>query len=153
MAGEISRQNGRKGGKPKGYKHQLVLKDHERELLRQQILKERFRMTAAQIQHACGISYMVLRHPDGTFTRATNVAELDAGLKGGATAFEIFTQAPNVQAYTDLMNRALDKPAEQLKVTGAEDGPVELVFKWLTNTPKPAEPIDVTPKKLPATHE
>ena len=40
----------------------------------------------------------------------------------------IFTKDPSVQAFTDLMNRALDKPAEQVKVTGEDGGPV--VFKW-----------------------
>jgi hypothetical protein len=28
------------------------------------------------------------------------------------------------------MNRALDKPAEQKKVTGSEDGPVEVIYRW-----------------------
>ncbi len=38
---------------------------------------------------------------------------MDAACKAGAAAFQIFTQAPNTQAFTDLLNRALDKPAEQ----------------------------------------
>jgi len=35
-----------------------------------------------------------------------------------------------VQAFTDLMNRGLDKPAEQKKVTAAEDGPVEVIYQY-----------------------
>ena len=76
------------------------------ELLRQQVIAARERMTAAQIEHACGISDMVLRHLDGTYIRATDVHQLDTAIAAGAHAFEIFTQAPNTQAYTDLMNRA-----------------------------------------------
>ena len=114
-------------------------KDAERELVRQQVLKAREKMVRAQIEHACGISYVVLRHEDGTYTRATDEVMLDAALKAGAAQFEIFTQAPNVQAFTDLMNRALDKPAEQVRVTGADDGPVELSFRWLTKDP-PKDP-------------
>jgi hypothetical protein len=33
-----------------------------------------------------------------------------------------------VQAFTDLLNRALDKPAEQVQVSGADGGP--LVIRW-----------------------
>lgn len=45
---------------------------------------------------------------------------------------EVWEKDPNIQAYADLMNRALDKPAEQVKVTGADDGPIEHVFRWGT---------------------
>ncbi len=86
-------------------------------------------MTLAQIAHAQGVSYMVLRNPDGTFTRATDEKQIDAACASGAQAFRIFTQAPNVQAYTDLMNRALDKPIEQIAVTGAEGGPLVIIVK------------------------
>lgn len=107
----------RYGGKPKGYKHQKTLeKEAARELTRQIITAHLEPMTLAQIAHAKGIAYIVLRNPDGTFTRATNEAQVDAACAAGAEAFKIFTQAPNTQAYTDLMNRALDKPAEQLQV-------------------------------------
>lgn len=119
------------GGKPKGYKAPATIeKEFERERLRQLVCAELEPMTQAQIAHAKGVHYMVLRHKDGTFTRATDVKQLDAALASGAEAFNIFTQAPNTQAYTDLVNRALDKPAEQLKVTGEDGGPVEYVFRW-----------------------
>lgn len=119
------------GGKPKGYKAPATIeKELERERLRQMVCAELEPMTMAQIAHAKGVHYMVLRHKDGTFTRATDVKQLDAALAAGAAAFNIFTQAPNTQAYSDLVNRALDKPAEQLKVTGEDGGPVEHIFRW-----------------------
>lgn len=39
---------------------------------------------------------------------------------------EVWEKDPNISAYADLMNRALDKPAEQVKVTGPEGGPLEI---------------------------
>src|SRR5262249_18627561 len=32
--------------------------------------------------------------------------------------------------FTDLMNRALDKPAEQVKHTGEDSGPVKVIYSW-----------------------
>lgn len=117
-------------GRPPGALNLATIdKNHEREKLRAQILAHRDPMTSAQIQHSQGVSYMILRHPDGTFTRATDVKQIDAACASGAKAFMIFTQAPNTQAYTDLMNRALDKPAEQIQVTGPSGGPLEIVVK------------------------
>lgn len=122
MAGDASRRNGRLGGKPKGYKHvKTIEKEMERERLRQLVVQHMEPMTLAQIEHAKGVSYMVLRLPDGTFARATDAAQIDAACKAGGEAFRIFTQAPNPASYKDLMDRALDKaqePPQELKLTG-----------------------------------
>jgi len=56
-------------------------------------------------------------------------SQIDAALASN-NAVWIYTKDPSVQACTDLMNRALDKPAEQKKVTGSEDGPVEVIYRW-----------------------
>ncbi len=118
------------GGKPRGHRTAATIdKILHREELRRLVVAHLEPMTLAQIAHAQGVSYMVLRCPDGTFTRATDEKQIDAACASGAQAFRIFTQAPNVQAYTDLMNRALDKPIEQLEVTGAEGGPLEIIVK------------------------
>lgn len=101
-------------GRPKGAKNERTLDlIWERELLRRQILKERGPMVQAQMAHAQGVSYMVLRNPDGTFTRATDEKQIDAACAVGASAFKIFTQAPNPQAFNTLMAYAVDKPKEQ----------------------------------------
>jgi hypothetical protein len=44
----------------------------------------------------------------------------------------IYTKDPSVQAFTYLMNQALDKPAEQMRVTGNDDGPAQIItiHKW-----------------------
>ncbi len=101
-------------GRPKGAKSQKTLDlEWERELLRRQILARLAPVTDAQLDHAGGVSYMVLRNPDGSFTRATDVKQVDAALAIGSSAFKLFTQAPNPQAYNTLLAYAVDKPKEQ----------------------------------------
>ena len=46
---------------------------------------------------------------------------------GEGSTYWIFTQNPNVQAFTGLMNRALDKPSEHIELVG--DGS-PLVIRW-----------------------
>lgn len=87
-------------------------------------------MLAAQIANAQGLKYLVTRDKkSGKFIRVT---EAMARAKSGdhEEIIEVWEKDPSVQAFTDLLNRALDKPAEQLKVTGADDGPIEHVFRW-----------------------
>lgn len=117
-------------GLPKGYKFQKTIeKELERERLRQLVVAHLEPMTLAQIEHAKGVSYMILRHPDGTFSRATDEKQIDAACASGAQAFKIFTQAPNPAAYKDLMDRALDKPIEQVAMTGGDGGPIEIIIR------------------------
>ncbi len=97
-------------------------------IIREVVLKHWEPIVAAQAQHAMGVSYMVLRAPDGSFARATDEKQIDAACASGATAFRIFTQAPNTQAFAALSDRAFDKPIERHQVTGAEGGPV--IYKW-----------------------
>lgn len=126
MPGEQSRINGRKGGRPLG--QDTIDKAFHRERLRAIVIEELEPMIRAQVDHAKGVSYMVLRQKDGTFTRATDVKQIDAACAAGESAFRIFTQSPNTQAFADLLNRALDKPTEQVEVTGRDGGP--LVIRW-----------------------
>ena len=104
-------------GPKKGTKHKETLsKEAAREALRQIVLKEMREMTAAQIANAKGIKYVVARHrTSGKFERVTE-AELQKILAGGdeeRVVLEVWEKDPSVQAFTDLMNRALDKPKEQ----------------------------------------
>ena len=43
-------------------------------------------------------------------------------MNAGGEYYRIFTKDPNVHAFADLMNRALDKPTQQTTVTGTNDG-------------------------------
>jgi len=129
MPGESARINGRKGGRPKGTLAPKTLEKLEaREALRKQITAALTPMTQAQITHAQGISYMILRRVDGTFARATDVDQIDAACAEGASAFQIFTQQPNHQAYAYLVDQAIDKAPQHVQLTGKDDGPV--LIRW-----------------------
>lgn len=108
-------------GPKKGTKYAPTLsKEASREALRQIVLREMDSLVASQIANAKGIQYLVVREKKtGKFVRAT--AGSAEKLKPDEEIIEVWEKDPSVQAFTDLMNRALDKPAEQLqeiKVTG-----------------------------------
>jgi hypothetical protein len=79
-------------------------------------------MLRSQMQHAIGIQHMMLRQKDGTFKRAEKVEDIEAALNSGdKNSYYLFTKDPSTQAFTDLLNRALDKPKEQaqeITITG-----------------------------------
>ena len=114
----------RAGGRPKGSKgKKTIAKEEAREILRQTVIASLGPMLEAQVQNARGIKYLVVRDKrGGKFLRVT---EAMAKAKQGSEEeiIEVWEKDPSVQAFTDLMNRALDKPAEQvqtidLNVTG-----------------------------------
>jgi hypothetical protein len=116
-------------GKPKGTKWPSTLaKEAARELVRTMITAQLEPLIAAQVAHAKGLSYLVTR--DKKTGKFVKVTEAMARAADGEETIEVWEKDPSVQAFTDLLNRALDKPAEQVKVTGADDGPVEHVFRW-----------------------
>lgn len=114
-------------GRKKG--PQTLEKEAMRQLVRERVAAHLLPLVDAQIANAKGISYLVVRDKaSGKFLRVSKgkAEKLDPEHE----IIEIWEKDPQVQAFTDLMNRAIDKPAEQVKVTGADDGPVEHVFRW-----------------------
>ena len=104
-------------GRPKGSQNASTIRRAEdaaleRQAFRDYIAAHAEAMHAAQIANAKGISYMVVRDKKtGKFLR---VAEAVAGkLNAEEEVIEIWEKDPSIQAYTDLMNRFLDKPKEQ----------------------------------------
>ncbi len=124
-------------GRPKGttgIQHAATIsKNESRELVRQLIVAKMRPLVEAQIDNAHGIKHFMLRDPEtGQFKRLTNedeiVAALNApGAEEGST-YWIYTKDPSIQAFTDLMNRALDKPKEQEQEV-AIAAKVEFVWK------------------------
>src|SRR5215468_7232408 len=114
-------------GLPKGYKFKKTLeKERAREIVRQTITSRLGPMLEAQIANATGIAHLMLRDPStGQFERVKadtndpkeNAKRIDDALATG-NAVWIYLKDPSVQAFTDLLNRALDKPTEQVQVTG-----------------------------------
>lgn len=102
----------RKRGRPKGSKSKSTLdKEAAREVLREMVKAQLGPMTEAQIAHAKGIKYLVTRDKAGG--KFVKVTEAMAGALKGDEVIEVWEKEPSTQAFTDLMNRTLDKPAEQ----------------------------------------
>ena len=103
-------------GKPKGYKAPATLdKLAAREFVRQRVTAALGPMLDAQIAHARGVGHVFTRDRHGKYTRIEDADEIAALLENGAEGetFHIYAKDPSVQAFTDLLNRALDKPKEQ----------------------------------------
>jgi hypothetical protein len=105
-------------------------KEVARERLREIVMRDMDGLVEAQVANAKGIKYLVAREKkSGKFRRLT---EAQALLQvGGEEAndleiIEVWEKDPSVQAFTDLMNRTIDKPVEQVtaEVTGG------LVIRW-----------------------
>ena len=125
MAGNASRSNGKKGGRPKGSK---AVKTFEKEVARQRLRELVYRdldlLIEAQIRAALGVRHFVLRKPNGKFKRVTHPATITRILNAPEGKYEyhdIWVRDPSTQAFRDLMDRALDKPAEHIAVTVNED--------------------------------
>lgn len=115
-------------GPKKGTKYAPTLsKEAAREAMRQIVMAHMEELAAAQIANAKGIKFLVVRQKTtGKFLRVTeSMAQLKSGaLKKDEEIIEVWEKDPSVQAFTDLMNRALDKPKEQpqdVNVTGQID--------------------------------
>lgn len=115
---------------PKGYVTRKTLdKLAAQEATRKIITAALEPMIRAQIAHATGIGHLYTRDKLGKFTRIHSTAVADQLLTKGTEGrdYWIFMKDPSVQAFTDLMNRALDKPKEQEQ---AVDLNAEVVIRW-----------------------
>jgi hypothetical protein len=74
-------------------------------------------LVSSQIAAAKGIRFLVARNrATGKFVRVTETvmqALLANGVDTELELVEVWQKDPSTQAFTDLMNRALDKPKEQ----------------------------------------
>jgi hypothetical protein len=123
--------NGHGGKRPgsgpaKGTKYApTITKEMAREALREVVMQHMPEMVQAQVAHAKGLTYLVRRDKgSGKFVRVT-ADMLDK--QTDEDVIEMWTKEPNVPAFTDLLNRALDKPKEQeqeLAIRG------KLVVQW-----------------------
>lgn len=105
-------------GRPKGSKNpSTYTKEAARDALRQIVLREMEALVSSQIAAAKGIRFLVARNrATGKFVRVTETvmqALLANGVDTELELVEVWQKDPSTQAFTDLMNRALDKPKEQ----------------------------------------
>lgn len=127
-APEASRENGQLGGRPPGPHPNTIKKAEIRKMILDRYAERVNEMVDAQMDHAIGVAYMVLRNPDGTYARATDVKQIEAACAAGAQAFKIFTQAPNPQAFVAVSDRAIDRPTEHHEISGPDGGAVEVTL-------------------------
>lgn len=100
------------GRKPGGKNRATIQKEAAREALRQIVLTKMHALVDAQIANAKGIKFLVVREKaTGKFLRVGNARA--ERLNPAEEIIEVWEKDPSVQAFTDLMNRALDKPKEQ----------------------------------------
>jgi hypothetical protein len=132
-------------GRPPGRKNNTTLnKEQAREVARLMITAKMEQLIAAQLQAACGLKYLVARDANGKFQRIG-----PEGVNGDAV-IEVWEKDPSTAAFTDLMNRALDRPKEQphdIIVSNREDLLARL-DSWKVANRQAAEAIDVTPEPL-----
>ena len=105
-------------GRPKGsVSPQTRDKLAAREFVRQKVTDALEGLLEAQIANSKGLKYLVVRNAKtGKFERVTQAqmeALLEPGNEDALERVEVWEKDPSVQAFTDLLNRALDKPAEQ----------------------------------------
>lgn len=116
-------------GRIKGSKNKATLdKEAAREALRALVKEHLAEMTAAQIANAKGVKYLVARDKQtGKFRRLTAEALASFEEGGEREVVEVWEKDPNVSAFTDLLNRTLDKPAEHVQQTVS--GALEITWK------------------------
>jgi hypothetical protein len=89
-----------------------MAKDAARELVRQAITAHLEPLIAAQVANAKGLQYLVYRDKKtGKFERVKSLEDVNQDDE----RIEVWEKDPSVQAFTDLLNRAIDKPKEQVQ--------------------------------------
>jgi len=100
---------------------------------------------AAMSDNITGIRHLMMRDPKtGKFERITGDAkQIDEPLQTD-NAFWIYTKDPSVQAYTDLLNRALDKPAEHVEIAGADGGSITICWQTRDDEKRSDEVLELS---------
>lgn len=88
----------------------------------------------SQIAAAKGTKYLVTRGADGKFTKVTEAMAL-AWTDDNQPIIEVWEEKPSTPAFTDLMNRAADKPIEPAQDVNLN---ANVSFRWAT----PGEPVE-----------
>jgi DNA-directed RNA polymerase subunit K/omega len=110
----MARGGKRKGaGRPEGPVR--LEKEAARDIVRQAVFAQLQPLLEAQMANAKGLKYLVVRDKKtGKFERVSEaLARAKQDSEDGREEIEVWEKDPSVQAFTDLMNRALDKPKEQ----------------------------------------
>ena len=150
MGGQISRENGKKGGRPKGSLNKLTLEKRKiKEEYQKKVMQAAEPLFASQLHLATGQKFLfkIRKKPILKKGKVTGYAPLPPKLvtdpveiehfllrligqeeleKGpGATYYFITTKEPNVNAIRDMLDRTFDKASQPIKGEG-EGGAIEV---------------------------
>lgn len=119
----IARENGKKGGRPKGSKSKSTLaKEEAREYYRAKLMAEIDEIADAHISRCKGVRYFVTRNKTGKYELVTSADQVIAALNGEDDNIgEFYTDKPDMQAIREALDRTLDRSKEQeqeIKLTG-----------------------------------
>ena len=110
-------------GRPSGFD-----KEQARLRLRALVSAHLDEMVEAQLANAKGIKFLMVR--EGKTGKFKRVAKEGAEkLNPDEEIIEVWEKDPSVQAFTDLLNRTIDKPAETVNAEVDHKG--ELTFRWV----------------------
>jgi hypothetical protein len=129
---QIVRGGKRQGaGRPRGSKGKKTLeKEEARRLLREMVMASIAPLVDAQIANALGVKFLVARNKrTGKFEKLTEAeAAVKMSRESEYESIEVWEERPSVQAFTDLMNRTIDKPVEQTAIE--HSGGQRVVYSW-----------------------
>jgi hypothetical protein len=118
------------GGKPgpRGQYKSTITKQQARDALRELVIRKLERLVDAQLANAQGLKYLVTRDKKtGKFIRVTQ-AMAKAKQGSDEETIEVWEKDPNVQAFSDLLDRALDKPVNAVQLEHSGDVTTRIVF-------------------------
>jgi len=117
-------------GKRKGCKHAKTLEQEE--LLRQfraRLAAEFDPLLDALFATARGVSHLMARDRDGTWTEVTDPIIMAKTLNCGETFYRIYARNPDVRALKDIFDRAFGTPAQAVDLTVSGQVDVDLVTR------------------------
>jgi hypothetical protein len=129
LAGQVSRENGKKGGRPPGTPWKSTLAKAEAyQLYREQVLKAMEPIVRAQVEAASGavarVAVAELTDAGIRLRRVTTDAELSAVLDQGK--YRVFLEDPDLPMARYLTDQMVGRAVEHVEVSGPNGGPIEV---------------------------
>jgi hypothetical protein len=154
MAGDASRKNGQKGGRPAGAKSKATI---EREAVlrayRERVCKVADRLLDAELTVAQGCSYLYRkpksaekgepRKAEKVTDEATIAKFLSGELDDDAHDwYFITTERPDTMTIRGMFDRVWDRPPQRTEVTGKDGADLEAPHTIINNYAAPAPAVD-----------
>jgi len=134
VAGDASRRNGAKPGRPRGRPKGSITEATRRKIELHQQFKDRVAaefgpLLDAQMEAAKGVSHMLaLDKETGQFVRVTSPKKMLEVLNSGSKWYRIYAQNPDVRALKDIFDRVLGTPTQSVELSGPEGHAI--TFRW-----------------------